>query len=409
MRWAKNEPKINRLLSRIRSSQSSLNMILAIFTCTSTDEVRRAVESLAATVENIRATCEDVSQRLAFIESNPSGINQSAMREIDSLPYADADYASLSQGELMDELETLEVPNFSIPHRGQQRPHPALTSWSSGTLAAGKSTILKQMRMTYAFSLITSRERDDARQLLLETTASAIRDIIVEKYDEASKINSIKVESFISELHDPITAFANLDKETLDEHRLLKDDYAANNDDFLRAYAKTTGVSETYLTSHRLGYRVFDVSGSAAERKRKWNIAAVDVDCVIFIVSLAGYDRHCDSDSSIRDALAVFESLITRGDWLRKATIVLLLNKTDIFREKIKQVSVREHWPDFNGPEGDYDAALKFFTEKFCSLQRKEDSRNVYVYCANLTNTEDSEAVLNSIEALMVSRSSCTS
>ncbi len=33
MRWAKNESKIRELLSRVRTSQSSLNMILAIFTC----------------------------------------------------------------------------------------------------------------------------------------------------------------------------------------------------------------------------------------------------------------------------------------------------------------------------------------------------------------------------------------
>ena len=32
VRWAKNEPKIRELLSRVRASQSSLNMILAILT-----------------------------------------------------------------------------------------------------------------------------------------------------------------------------------------------------------------------------------------------------------------------------------------------------------------------------------------------------------------------------------------
>jgi len=32
MRWAKSEPKIRELVSRVRTSQSSLNMILAIFT-----------------------------------------------------------------------------------------------------------------------------------------------------------------------------------------------------------------------------------------------------------------------------------------------------------------------------------------------------------------------------------------
>ena len=181
----------------------------------------------------------------------------------------------------------------------------------------------------------------------------------------------------------------------------------ATNDDFLRAYIKTTGVSETYLESHRLSYRVFDVSGSRAER-RKWQYPAEDVQCLIFVASLAEYDVHLNDDSGIRESLAVFGSLLNHAKWFKNSTIVLLLNKTDVLREKIKETPIQDFWPEFNETEDDYGVAIRFFAEKFCSLQRPEDSRDIHVYCSDATNIETSKILLQSVEALIVSREQCS-
>ena len=205
-------------------------------------------------------------------------------------------------------------------------------------------------------------------------------------------------------------------------NRLNSKDYVANDEDFLRAYAQTTGVFETYLESHRLSYRIFDVGGAFAER-RKWHYTAEDVQCLIFIASLTEYDTRLENDDhalfttshmdpnepdDIRVSLTVFENLMNNDSWFKNSTIVLLLNRTDVFRKKIKEVPIRQHWPEFNGPEGDYDAAVRFFTGKFCSVQRQEDSRDLYVYYSEATDTENSRIILQSIEALLVSRNQCS-
>ena len=185
------------------------------------------------------------------------------------------------------------------------------------------------------------------------------------------------------------------------------EEHPATNDDFLRAYVKTTGVSETYLESHRLSYRVFDVSGARAER-RKWQYPAEDVQCLIFVVSLAEYDVHLGDDSGIRESLAVFESMLNHARWFKSSTIVLLLNKIDVLREKIKEIPVQKFWPEFNGSEDICDVAISFFTAKFCSLQRPDDNRDIYVYCSDATNIETSKIVLQSIEALLIARVQCS-
>lgn len=185
--------------------------------------------------------------------------------------------------------------------------------------------------------------------------------------------------------------------------------YVANDEDFLHAYAKTTGIHETYLESRRVKYRIYDVGGHCAEQK-KWRYALEGVDCLVFVASLAVYDAQYGADESndIRDSLTIFESLLDKAKCSMTSTIVLLFNKVDIFREKIKLFPISDFWPDYRGREGDYDAAIKFFTDKFCALQRVEDRREIHVYYSNATNTETSGIILQSIEALMVSRTVAT-
>ncbi|KAL8794582.1 MAG: hypothetical protein Q9195_002917 [Heterodermia aff. obscurata] len=244
----------------------------------------------------------------------------------------------------------------------------------TGIQGSGKSTILKQLRFAYAASLITSREKEEAREILVDSAMSAVKAMR---------------RSFETGLRQDLA------------HEI------ATNDDFLHAYVKTTGVSETYLESHRLSYRVFDVSGARAER-RKWQYPAEDVQCLVFVASLAEYDVHSSDNSSIHESLAVFESLLNHARWFKSSSIVLLLNKIDVLREKVKEIPVRKFWPEYDGSEHTCDAAIQFFTAKFCSLQRPDDSRDICVYCSEATNIETSKTVLQSIEALMVSRVQCS-
>lgn len=60
--------------------------------------------------------------------------------------------------------------------------------------------------------------------------------------------------------------------------------------DILRARLRTTGISETIFDLGSLTYRMFDVGGQRSERK-KWIHVFDNVQVVLFLVAISGYDQ----------------------------------------------------------------------------------------------------------------------
>ncbi len=69
--------------------------------------------------------------------------------------------------------------------------------------------------------------------------------------------------------------------------------------DILRSQVRTTGFSESRFDIGGVEYRITDIGGAHAER-RKWSyVFKEDVQVVIFVVALSGYDSapYNDPDS----------------------------------------------------------------------------------------------------------------
>lgn len=81
--------------------------------------------------------------------------------------------------------------------------------------------------------------------------------------------------------------------------------------------------------------------------------------------------------------------------------IVLLMNKIDLFKQKVAEVSVAEHWPDYQGPEYDYGAALQFFIQKFLDLDGAEDLV-IHICCTDATDAESFKIPMRSIESALL-------
>merc|ERR1712137_688390 len=120
-----------------------------------------------------------------------------------------------------------------------------------------------------------------------------------------------------------------------DIDRISAPGYTPNNQDVLRSRVKTTGITETRFKVGELTYRMFDVGGQRSERK-KWIHCFENVTAIIFLVAVSAYDQNLVEDESVnrmREALTLFDS-ICNSKWFVKTSIVLFLNKTDIFKEK---------------------------------------------------------------------------
>lgn len=82
-----------------------------------------------------------------------------------------------------------------------------------------------------------------------------------------------------------------------DLDRLFGKDYLPNDQDILRARLRTTGISETIFETGNLTYKMFDVGGQRSERK-KWIHVFDNVQVVLFLVAVSGYDHVLVEDKN---------------------------------------------------------------------------------------------------------------
>jgi guanine nucleotide-binding protein G(o) subunit alpha len=118
--------------------------------------------------------------------------------------------------------------------------------------------------------------------------------------------------------------------------------YLPSTQDILRTRVKTTGIVEINFSFKDLNFRVFDVGGQRSERK-KWIHCFEDVTAIIFIVALSEYDQVLVEDETtnrMHESLRLFDS-ICNNKWFVNTSIILFLNKKDLFEEKIQRSSLR--------------------------------------------------------------------
>jgi len=131
------------------------------------------------------------------------------------------------------------------------------------------------------------------------------------------------------------------------------DGYCVTFDDYVRLRDQTTGIiHKKFLVKTQHGnykFNVTDVGGQRSER-RKWIKLFDNVNVVVYIMNLAGYDQVLYEDNTkncLNETLELFQSTchskaFTTTDW------VVFFNKIDIFELKIKQIPFTKFKKDFN-------------------------------------------------------------
>lgn len=86
--------------------------------------------------------------------------------------------------------------------------------------------------------------------------------------------------------------------------------------------------------------------------------------------------HHADTrQNQMQEALMLFES-ICNSQWFLKTSIILFLNKIDLFKQKISHSPVQKYFPDFQG-EANYKVAADFFAENFKRLNRNPNKVSI--------------------------------
>lgn len=181
--------------------------------------------------------------------------------------------------------------------------------------------------------------------------------------------------------------------------RISKQDYVPTDEDILLSRVRTTGITEFCFDLAGMPMRLVDVGGQRAER-RKWIHCFEEVNAIFFIVAISEFDqrlREDESTSRLKEAFLLFQEICAYEAFFHTA-VILFLNKSDLFEEKITRVQFSNHVAEYPGAN-EKDAIYKWFREYFSQLS---SGKNIYSHVTNATNKENVEAVFGAVQHLFL-------
>ncbi|KAK4189283.1 guanine nucleotide binding protein, alpha subunit [Podospora australis] len=178
--------------------------------------------------------------------------------------------------------------------------------------------------------------------------------------------------------------------------RIALKEYVPNEMDVLRARTKTTGIYETRFKMGQLSIHMFDVGGQRSERK-KWIHCFENVTSIIFCVALSEYDQVLLEESSqnrMMESLLLFDSVVN-SRWFMRTSIILFLNKVDIFKQKLGRSPLSNYFPDYSGGN-DVNKAAKYLLWRFNQVNRAH--LNLYPHLTQATDTSNIRLVFAAVK-----------
>lgn len=189
--------------------------------------------------------------------------------------------------------------------------------------------------------------------------------------------------------------------------RIMKEDYVATQQDMLLARVRTSGIVTEKYVIDGVDFEMYDVGGQRNERK-KWIHCFEDVTAVIFVAALSEYDQALFEDATanrMTEAVTLFGE-ICNNKVFQESSMILFLNKKDLFEEKIKVKHIGDQpaFANFKGKLGDadyYEKGSKYFLDMFLEKNMNKD-RQVYNHATCATDSKNVEVVFNSCKDIIM-------
>ncbi|XP_056645375.1 guanine nucleotide-binding protein G(i) subunit alpha [Diorhabda sublineata] len=220
--------------------------------------------------------------------------------------------------------------------------------------------------------------------------------IMMKKLWQDSGVQSCFARSREYQLNDSAAYYLN----ALD--RISHPNYIPSQQDVLRTRVKTTGIVETNFSFKNLHFKMFDVGGQRSERK-KWIHCFEGVTAIIFCVALSGYDLVLAEDEEMNrmvESMKLFDS-ICNSKWFVTTSIILFLNKKDLFEEKIVRSPLTICFPEYTG-SNTYEDASAYIRMKFENLNKLKDQKEIYTHFTCATDTNNIQFVFDAVTDVII-------
>ncbi|EDR01603.1 heterotrimeric G-protein alpha subunit, GPA3-like protein [Laccaria bicolor S238N-H82] len=299
-----------------------------------------------------------------------------------------------------------------------------------GSCDSGKSTIVKQMKIIHQGGF-SDAELAEFRPVVYETVLQSTQHVIRHmqkigiKSHNLSQALTNKVLEYKIEKYNCEASFAPEIAEAI--HQLIKDPklhqliderlsefyltdsaqyflgevlrigtpgYLPDISDILRAQQKSVGITETRFNMGQLLIHMFDIGGQRSEWK-KWISCFESVTSIIFCTALSEYDQVLLEDklqNRMAESLVLFESVIN-SRWFRRTSIILVLNKIDVFKHKLPKVLW--YFPEYTGGS-DVNKAAKYILSKY--MQANRARLRVHPHIIQATDTTNIRLVFATVQ-----------
>lgn len=140
------------------------------------------------------------------------------------------------------------------------------------------------------------------------------------------------------------------------------------------------------------------------DQKEKWINCFDNVSTIIFCVALSEYDNFLLEESNtnrLEESLALFDSVVN-SRWFSRTTVVLFLNKIDVFAEKLKYSPLENFFPDYKGGSN-ISNGVKYILWRFNKLNRS--GLNIYPHVTQATDTSNIELVMAAVKQTILENS----
>lgn len=186
--------------------------------------------------------------------------------------------------------------------------------------------------------------------------------------------------------------------------RLLKGG-SYTNEDILLARKRTTGHNDISFNYKGKKFRFIDVGGQRSER-RHWDQVIKCPRAVVFFTSLVEWNFTALSGgiTKLEESLEIWKDVLNM-EVFSNSIFILVLNKVDLLKSKIKKVNFKKSFPEFTGDtqsEKDISEYIKdlFLNKVDNDTQRK--SIQTHVTCA--LDTGQIKNVVTIIQSALLER-----
>jgi len=303
-----------------------------------------------------------------------------------------------------------------------------------GAGESGKSTLFKQMISIYGKGF-PEQERMSYVPIIYNNIITAMKTLVKQAATYGPVANQNRQSAELVEVHlkgdediDPVLGqhianlwrdegiqrtYANRAKFQLTDSSQyffdkIKDvsaeNYLPTQQDVLRSRVRTTGIVENDFEIDNNKFKMFDVGGQRNERK-KWIHCFENVTAVLFVAAISEYDQMLYEDENtnrMTEALNLFEE-ICNSRWFGDTNMILMLNKRDLFAEKILRVPLRVCFPEYGGSD-DYQEACDYVKNQFES-RNKNSAKVIYTHVTCATDTQNITVVFNAVKDIIIRQS----